>query len=141
KVNPVMSEMMVQACNYVIAMGNMVAVCGRDGHFELNVTIPAIAYALHDSVNMLSNASMTFADRCVAGIQPNEERCRELVERSLMLVTALNPHIGYDNAAKVAKKAHAENKTLKEVLLEEGLMDEATMEKALDPRDMIHPKA
>ncbi len=141
KVNPVMSEMMVQVSNYVIGMGNMVAICGRDGHFELNVTIPTIAYALHDSVEALSNAAVTFADRCVKGIEANEARCRELVERSLMLVTALNPYIGYDNAAKVAKKAHAENKTLKEVLLEEGLMDEATMEKALDPKNMIYPKA
>lgn len=141
KVNPVMSEMLVQVSNYVIAMANMVAVCGRDGHFELNVTIPAMAYALHDSVNMLANGAITFADRCVNGIEVNEDRCKELVERSLMLVTALNPHIGYDNAAKVAKKAHAENKTLKEVLKEEGLMDEKTMEKALDPKDMIHPKA
>jgi fumarate hydratase class II len=141
KVNPVMSEMIVQLSNYVIAMSNMVAVCGRDGHFELNVTIPAIAYALHDSVEVLSNGVRTFADRCVAGIEVNEVRCQELVERSLMLVTALNPYIGYDAAARVAKKAHHENKTLKEVLLEEKLLDPATIDEALDPKAMIHPKA
>ncbi|MGE9293344.1 MAG: class II fumarate hydratase [Puniceicoccales bacterium] len=141
KVNPVMSEMIVQASNYVIAMSNLVAMCGRDGHFELNVTIPTIAYALHDSVLVLANGATTFAERCVSGIEPNEVRCSELVERSLMLVTALNPYIGYDNAARVAKKAHKENKTLKEVLLEEKLMDEAEIDKALDPKAMIHPKA
>jgi len=140
KVNPVMSEMLVQVSNYVIAMGNMVALCGRDGHFELNVTIPAIAHALHDSVQVLSNGASTFAERCVEGIEANRERCQELVERSLMLVTALNPYIGYDNAAMVAKKAFAENKTLKEVLLEEKLMDPDEIDKALDPRSMIHPK-
>ena len=136
-----MSEMIVQLSNYVIAMSNMVAVCGRDGHFELNVTIPAIAYALHDSVEVLANGARTFADRCVTGIEVNEVRCQELVERSLMLVTALNPYIGYDAAARVAKKAHHENKTLKEVLLEEKLLDPETIDEALDPKAMIHPKA
>lgn len=141
KVNPVMSEMLVQVSIYVTAMGNMVAMCGRDGHFELNVTIPAIAHALHDSVEVLSNGAKTFADRCVSGIEPNLDAIKNHVDRSLMLVTALNPYIGYDNAAKVAKTAFAEGKTLKEVLLEQKLMEEADIDKALDPRDMIHPKA
>ena len=136
KVNPVMSEMLVQACIYVQGLTQSVVIAGRDGHFELNVTIPLIALCLHDSVTCLANATRTFAERAVEGLEVNEERCRELVERSLMLVTALNPHIGYDNAAKVAKKAHAENKTLKQVVLELGLMDEAALDKALDPRSM-----
>lgn len=141
KVNPVMSEMLVQASIYVQGMSQVVAISGRDGHFELNVTIPLIAKALLDSVTVLSNGSRTFAERCVDGIEANRDQCDQLVKRSLMLVTALNPYIGYDNAARVAKKAFAENKTLREVILEEGLLDEATLDKALDPMDMIQPKA
>lgn len=140
KVNPVMSEMLVQASIYSIGLCNSVVTAGRDGHFELNVTIPLIAYALQESVTVLANGAATFNQRCVAGIEANEETCRDLVNRSLMLVTALNPYIGYDNAARVAKKAFAENKTLREVILEENLLDPETLEKALDPMDMIAPK-
>lgn len=139
KVNPVMSEMLVQAGIFVQGMSAVVGMCGRDGHFELNVTIPLIAKALLDSITVLSNGSKVFAERCVDGIEVNRERCEELVNRSLMLVTALNPYIGYDNAARVAKKAFDQNKTLREVVLEEGLLDEATLEKALDPLTMIKP--
>lgn len=141
KVNPVMSEMLVQAAIYAQGMSQVVAMCGRDGHFELNVTIPLIAKALLDSVTVLGNGARVFADECVAGIEANEARCDELVKRSLMLVTALNPYIGYDNAARVAKKAFTENKTLREVVLAEKLLDEATLDKALDPMDMVKPKA
>ena len=141
KVNPVMSEMLVQSSMYAMGLGNTVAMCGRDGHFELNVTIPLIAYSLHESIKVLGNAAKTFADRCVAGIEANTETCDQLVKRSLMLVTALNPHIGYDKASKVAKKAFAENKTLREVVLEEGLLDEQTLDAALDPMSMVHPSA
>lgn len=141
KVNPVMSEMLVQASIFAQGMSQVVAMCGRDGHFELNVTIPLIAKALLDSVTVLANGARVFADECVAGIEANEARCDELVKRSLMLVTALNPYIGYDNAARVAKKAFTENKTLREVVLAEKLLDEATLDKALDPMDMVKPKA
>ena len=139
KVNPVMSEMLVQVCIYVQGLSQSVSICGRDGHFELNVTLPLIAHCLHESIECLANGARTFADRCVVGIEANETRCRELVERSLMLVTALNPHIGYDNAAKVAKQAFAEGKTLKEVVLELGLLDELTLNAALDPLTMVKP--
>ena len=139
KVNPVMSEMLVQVCIYVQGLSQSVSICGRDGHFELNVTLPLIAHCLHESIECLANGARTFADRCVVGIEANETRCRELVERSLMLVTALNPHIGYDNAAKVAKQAFAEGKTLKEVVLELGLLDESTLNAALDPLTMVKP--
>ncbi|MGF1531005.1 MAG: class II fumarate hydratase [Puniceicoccaceae bacterium] len=141
KVNPVMSEMLVQASIYAIGLSNMVVLCGRDGHFELNVTIPLIAYALHESISVLANGAATFDEKCVRGIQANEETCKSLVDRSLMLVTALNPFIGYDNAAKVAKRAFQENKTLREVVLEEKLLDPATLDKALDPVSMISPSA
>ncbi len=139
KVNPVMSEMLVQVCIYVQGMCNVVSMCGRDGHFELNVTIPLIAYSLHDSIRCLSNGARTFADSCVTGIEANSERCQELVDRSLMLVTALNPYIGYDKAAEVAKTAFSENKTLREVVLEKELLDEKTLDKALNPLDMTKP--
>jgi fumarate hydratase class II len=136
KVNPVMSEMLVQSCLYVQGLAGVVMSCGRDGHFELNVTIPLIAYALHDSIGILSQAAKTFAKRCVQGIEADEARCRELVEKSLMLVTALNPFIGYDQAAKVAKEAYRSGRTLREVVLAEKLLDAATLDRALDPVSM-----
>ncbi|OAM89471.1 class II fumarate hydratase [Termitidicoccus mucosus] len=139
KVNPVMSEMLVQTCIYAQGLCQMVALCGRDGHFELNVTIPLIAHALHEAVHCLANAARTFADRCVEGIEADPERCRELVDRSLMLVTALNPYIGYDAAAAVAKEAYAQNKTLREVVLEKQLLDAAALDKALNPAAMTRP--
>jgi fumarate hydratase class II len=131
KVNPVMSEMLVQASIFTQGMAGIVAACGRDGHFELNVTIPLIAKALLDSVTVLSNGARAFSEKCIDGIEANREHCEALVKRSLMLVTALNPHIGYDKAALVAKKAFAENKTLREVVLELGLMDADAVDKAL----------
>lgn len=139
KVNPVMSEMLVQVCIYSMGLCQTVGSCGRDGHFELNVTIPLIAHSLHETIRCLSNGVRVFTDRCISGIEPNIERCKELVERSLMLVTALNPHIGYDKAAYVAKEAFSKNKTLKEVVLKEKFLDEKTLEKVLDPKTMIRP--
>lgn len=141
KVNPVMSEMLVQVGIYVMGLSQTVVLAGRDGHFELNVTLPLIAHSLHESITCLSNGARVFADRCVAGLEANEAQCEALVNRSLMLVTALNPFIGYDQAAAVAKQAHAENKTLREVVLEKGLMSAGDLDKALDPMDMIAPKA
>jgi fumarate hydratase class II len=139
KVNPVMSEMLVQVAIYTMGLANIVVLCGRDGHFELNVTIPLIAHALHESITCLANGCRVFARQCVAGIEADAARCRELVDRSLMLVTALNPYIGYDAAASVAKEALARNKTLREVVLERGLLDAATLDKALDPQSMTQP--
>ena len=133
-----MSEMLIQVCTYVQGLCNTISMCGRDGHFELNVTIPLIAYALHESIHCLSNGARTFADQCVSGIEANIERCQELVDRSLMLVTALNPYIGYDKAAEVAKVALSENKTLREIVLERGLLDKETLDKALNPMKMTN---
>ncbi len=141
KVNPVMSEMLIQTCIYTQGLCASVGIAGRDGHFELNVTIPLIAHALLESIRCLANGARTFSERCIEGLEANQETCDALVKRSLMLVTALNPHIGYDKAAAVAKKAFKENKTLREVVLEEGLLDEATLDAALDPSDMVSPKA
>ena len=139
KVNPVMSEMLVQVCIYTQGLSQMVVICGRDGHFELNVTIPLIAYSLHEAIHVLANGARQFADACVEGIEADEARCRELVDRSLMLVTALNPHIGYDAAAVVAKEALATGKTLREVVLAKGLMTAADLDRALEPLSMTRP--
>jgi len=141
KVNPVMSEMLVQVAIYTMGLANIVTLCGRDGHFELNVTIPLMAHALHESITCLANGCRVFARQCVAGIEADAARCRELVDRSLMLVTALNPYIGYDAAAAVAKEALAKNKTLREVVLERGLLDAATLDRALEPMSMTKPGA
>jgi fumarate hydratase, class II len=139
KVNPVMSEMLVQVGIYVQGLATSVAIAGRDGHFELNVTLPLIGHCLHEMVTCLANGSRVFAEQCVAGIEADEARCRELVDRSLMLVTALNPYIGYDKAAEVAKEAFAKGQTLREVVLAKGLMDAATLDTALEPMSMTKP--
>jgi len=139
KVNPVMSEMLVQVAIYTTGLAHMVVLCGRDGHFELNVTLPLIAYALHEATACLAAGCRTFARRCVGGIEADAARCGELVDRSLMLVTALNPYIGYDAAAAVAKEAFAGHKTLREVVLARGLLDAATLDRILDPRTMTEP--
>jgi len=141
KVNPVMSEMLVQACLYVQGLTQTVQLAGRDGQFELNVTLPLQAHCLHEAVHCLSNAVRLFTERCVAGLEADVARCRELVDRSLMLVTALNPHLGYDTAAAIAKEAYATGRTLRELVLEKGLLDAATLDRALDPLAMTRPGA
>ena len=139
KVNPVMSEMLVQVCLYVQGLAQTVAMAGRDGHLELNATLPLMAHCLHESIHCLANAVRVFAEKCVAGLAAESERCRELVSRSLMLVTALNPLIGYDAAAQAAKEAHATGRTLREIVLERKLLDAATLERILDPLAMTKP--
>ncbi len=141
KVNPVMSEMLVQVGLYVHGLTQTAALCGRDGHLELNVTLPLLAHCLHESIQCLANGATVFTERCVEGLEADPERCRELVDRSLMLVTALNPYIGYDRAAAVAKEALATGKTLREVVLEQKLMDAAALDRALDPATMTQPNA
>lgn len=141
KVNPVMSEMLVQVCLYVQGLSQTVVLCGRDGHFELNVTLPLMAHCLHESIHCLANASRVFAQKCVVGLAADAARCRELVDRSLMLVTALNPFIGYDQAAAVAKEALATGRTLREIVLERKLMDAMTLDRALEPLSMTKPGA
>lgn len=141
KVNPVMSEMLVQVCLYVHGLTQTVALCGRDGHFELNVTLPLMAHCLHESIHCLTNGVLAFEEKCVRGIEADAVRCRELVDRSLMLVTALNPHIGYDAAAAVAKEAFATGKTLREVVLARKLLDAVTLDRVLDPREMTKPNS
>ena len=139
KVNPTQSEALTMVCAQV--MGNDVAVNvgGAMGHFELNVFKPVIVYNTLQSIRLLGDAARSFTDNCVAGIEANSARIEELMQSSLMLVTALNPHIGYDNAAKVAKKAHAENMTLKEAAVDLGLLTAAQFDAWVRPEEMTHP--
>ncbi len=140
KVNPTQSEAMTMVCAQV--MGNHVAVSigGSNGHFELNVFKPVIIHNLLQSIRLLADSANSFTDNCVVGITANEERIKKIVNESLMLVTALNPHIGYDNAAKIAKKAHAEGKTLKEVTLELGLLTSEKFDEVVRPEQMVGEK-
>ena len=141
KVNPTQSEALTMVC--VQVMGNDVAVNigGATGHFELNVFKPVIIYNVLQSIRLISDACESFTDNCVVGIEANEKNINKHLTESLMLVTALNPHIGYDNAAKIAKKAHAEGKTLKEVAVELGLLTEKKFDEVVRPEQMIGPKA
>jgi fumarate hydratase, class II len=141
KVNPVMSEMLVQVGLYVQGLTQTVTACGRDGHFELNATLPLMTYCLHESIRCLANGTRVFSEKCVVGIEADAARCHELMERSLMLVTALNPHLGYDTAASVAKEALASGRSLREIVLARGLMDAATLDRALDPAAMTQSGA
>lgn len=139
KVNPVMSEMLVQVCLYAQGLAQTVVACGNGGHFELNVTMPLMAHALHEAIRCLANGARTFTQACVRGIEADAARCRELTDRSLMLVTALNPYIGYDQAAAVAKEALASGRTLREIVLAKKLMDSAALDRVLDPMSMTKP--
>ena len=139
KVNPTQSEALTMVCAQVI--GNDVAVNfgGATGHFELNVFKPLIVYNTLQSIGLLGDAARSFTDHCVAGIEANTDRIDELMRSSLMLVTALNPHIGYDNAAKVAKKAHTEGTTLREAAVELGLLTEEQFAEWVRPEEMTRP--
>lgn len=136
KVNPVMSEMMMQVTAQVIGNDTAITWSGANGNFELNVMMPVIAHNLLESIRLLTNASETFSTKCVAGIEANAERARSLVERNAIIVTALNPHIGYDNGARIAKEAVESGRSVRELVLEAGLMSEADLDKALDIKSM-----
>ncbi|MHC1738610.1 MAG: class II fumarate hydratase [Ignavibacteriaceae bacterium] len=140
KVNPTQSEALTMVCAQVF--GNDVAVNfgGAMGNFELNVFKPVIIYNVLQSIKLISEASVSFTDHCVVGIEANLVNIKKHLENSLMLVTALNPHIGYDNAAKVAKKAHKENKTLKQTAVELGLLTEEQFDQFVRPENMVGPK-
>ncbi|WP_242150523.1 class II fumarate hydratase [Sphingomonas sp. BAUL-RG-20F-R05-02] len=137
KVNPTQCEMLTMVAAQVIGNHQAVTVGGMQGHLELNVFKPLIGAAVLRSVHLLAVGMQSFAERCVHGIEPNRGRIAELVDRSLMLVTALAPEIGYDNAAKIAKHAHAEGLTLKEAGLDLGLVDAATFDRLVRPETMV----
>jgi fumarate hydratase class II len=140
KVNPTQSEAFTQVCAQVMGNNVAITVAGSNGHFELNVFKPVMIYNVLQSIRLLSDAARSFTDNCVIGIEANEDRIQKLMNESLMLVTALNPHIGYDNAAKIAKKAHAESTTLKEAGIKLGLLSEEQFDEWIRPEDMIKPK-
>jgi fumarate hydratase class II len=140
KVNPTQCEAITMVCAQVF--GNDVAVNfgGAMGNFELNVFKPVIIYNVLQSIKLLADSCESFTDHCVMGIEANKSNIKKHLENSLMLVTALNPHIGYDNAAKVAKKAHKENKTLKEAVVELNLMTAEKFDEVVRPEKMIGPR-
>ena len=140
KVNPTQCEALTMVCAQV--MGNHVAVTisGSNGHFELNVFKPVMIYNVLQSIRLIADGCNSFTDNCVVGIEANEARIDKLLNESLMLVTALNPHIGYDNAAKIAKKAHQDGSTLKEAGVALGLLTEEQFAEWINPLDMIKPR-
>ena len=139
KVNPTQCVALTMVCAQVMGNNTAVSVAGSQGHFELNVFKPVMIYNVLQSIQLLADASVSFTDNCVSGIEANEARITSLMENSLMLVTALNPHIGYDNAAKIAKKAHVNGTTLKEEGVNLGLLTEEQFDEWVRPEEMIKP--
>jgi len=137
KVNPTQSEAMTMVCAQVFGNDVTINIAGSSGNFELNVFMPVIAFNILQSIKLLADSCESFSEHCVEGITANENNIKKHLENSLMLVTSLNPVIGYDNAAKVAKKAHKENKTLKEAVLELGLLTSEKFDEVVRPEKMI----
>lgn len=139
KVNPTQSEALTMVCAQVIGNDMAVSIGGSSGHFELNVFKPLIIFNVLNSIRLLSDAIESFSNHCIKGLEANREQIRKHLENSLMLVTALNPHIGYDNSAKIAKLAHNENLTLKEAAIKLGLVDASQFDLWVRPEKMIGP--
>jgi fumarate hydratase class II len=140
KVNPTQCEALTQVCVHVMGNDAAVGFAGSQGHFELNVYKPMMAYNVLQSMQLLGDASSAFTDNCVVGIQADRERIEKLMRESLMLVTALAPEIGYDNATKVAKTAHKNGTTLKQEAIALGFVDAETFDRVVRPEQMIGPK-
>jgi fumarate hydratase class II len=139
KVNPTQCEALTMVCCQVFGNNATITFAGSQGHFELNAFKPVLAYAMLQSIRLVADAARSFTDNCVVGIRANEERIRELMERSLMLVTALAPKIGYDKAAKVAKAAHENGSTLREEAIRLGYVSGAEFDRLVRPEKMIRP--
>jgi fumarate hydratase, class II len=139
KVNPTQCEAMTMVCCQVFGNHTAITVAGSQGHFELNVYKPVLAYCMMHSIQLLADVARSFTEHCVEGIRADEKRIRDLMERSLMLVTALAPKIGYDNAAKVAKSAHARGTTLKEEAVRLGFVSSDEFDRLVQPDKMTHP--
>ena len=140
KVNPTQAEALTMACAQVMGNDAAVGFAGTQGHFELNVYKPMIAYNVLQAMTLIGDAAASFTDNCVVGIQADEERIAKLMRESLMLVTALAPTIGYDNATTVAKTAHKNGTTLKEEAIRLGFVDAETFDRVVQPGDMLGPK-
>lgn len=139
KVNPTQAEALTMVASQVMGNDTTLTIAGASGNFELNVYRPVIAYNLLQSINLLGDAADSFNTHCVAGIEPNLERIDSNLRNSLMLVTALAPHIGYDKAAEVAKKAHADNATLRETIVTLGYMSGEEFDEKVKPEEMVYP--
>jgi fumarate hydratase class II len=140
KVNPTQCEAMTMLCAQVMGNNMAITVAGSNGHFELNVFKPVMIHNLLQSIRLIADGCRSFTDNCVVGIEANRERIEQLRDESLMLVTALNPHIGYDNAAKIAKKAHKEGTTLKAAAIALELLSEDEFDQWVRPETMVGPK-
>ncbi len=139
KVNPVIPESLIQVCAQVIGYDSAINLAGLSGNLELNVMMPLIAYDLLESIRLLAHAVDHFSKKCIEGLEADRERCEELVEKSLALATALTPRIGYDEAARIAQKAYARRKTIRQMVLEEGILSKKELNRLLDPRSMVAP--
>jgi len=139
KVNPTQCEAMTMVCCQIFGNQTAITVAGSQGHFELNVYKPVLAHCMLQSIQLMADAARSFTEHCITGIRADEKRIDELMRRSLMLVTALAPKIGYDNAAKVAKTAHARGTTLKEEAVRLGLISAAEFDRLVKPERMTHP--
>ena len=139
KVNPTQCEAMTMVCCQIFGNQTTITIAGSQGHFELNVYKPVMAHCMLQSIQLMSDASRSLTEHCIVGIRADEKRIDELMRRSLMLVTALAPKIGYDNAAKVAKTAHANGTTLKEEAIRLGLVTAAEFDRLVKPEKMTHP--
>ncbi len=140
KVNPTQCEAMTMVCSQVMGNHTTITFAGSQGHMELNVFKPVLAYNLIQSIKLLTDACTSFADNCISGIEPNRENITSLMERSLMLVTALAPKIGYDNATTIAKTAHKNGTTLKEESITLGYMTAEEFDAWVKPEDMCRIK-
>ncbi len=140
KVNPTQAEAMTMVCTQVMGNHTTITIAGASGNFELNVYKPVMIYNLLQSIRLLADASSSFCDHMIAGLKPNKDRIEQLLKNSLMLVTALNPYVGYDNAAKIAKKAFKDNQTLEEAAIELGILTKEQFEEYVRPEKMIGPK-
>ena len=140
KVNPTQCEAMTMVCAQIMGNHTSLSFAGSQGHMELNVFKPVMAYNLLQSIRLLGEAAVSFTDNCIIGIQANEENIKALMQRSLMLITALTPKIGYDNAAKIAKAAHENGTSLREEAIGGGFVTEAEFDALIRPEDMVGPK-
>jgi len=139
KVNPVIPEVVNQVAYQVLGNDQVISMAAEAGQLELNVMQPVLVYNLFQSIEMMQNALTTFIDNCVVDISANRERCREMLERSVGIITAINPHVGYETAARVVKKALAEDRSVKEIILAEGILSEEELDKILNPYEMTEP--
>jgi fumarate hydratase class II len=140
KVNPTQAEALTMVCCQVFGNHTTITVAASQGHFELNVFKPVIAFAMLQSTRLLADAARSFTDNCIVGLRANEPRIRELTERSLMLVTALAPSIGYDKAAQIAKHAHRNGTTLREEAIKGGFVSGDQFDKLVRPEKMTRPR-